>query len=94
MATDRIPAEEKIIWAHYFSAGGDWYVAELGEPGDDASTEAFGYMKLAAFPDGAEWGYFGLEGLEQVKAMGGLVIVERDCWWKPCRFSDIREVNG
>jgi hypothetical protein len=51
-------------------------------------------MKLAAFPDGAEWGYFGLEGLEQVKAMGGLVIVERDCWWKPCRFSDIREVNG
>lgn len=54
MVTDRIPAEEKIIWAHYFSVGGDWYVAELGEPGNDASTEAFGYMKLAAFPDGAE----------------------------------------
>jgi hypothetical protein len=50
MVTDRIPAEEKIIWAHYFSARRRPYVAELSEPGDDASTEPFGYMKLAAFP--------------------------------------------
>ena len=57
--------------------GGDICAAPRREPGDDANTEAFGYMKLAAFPDGAGWGYFGLEGLEQVKAMGGLVIVDR-----------------
>jgi len=59
-------------------------------------TEAFGYMKLAAFPDGAEWGYFGLEGLEQVKAMGGLVIVDRRARLlvEAVPVSDIREVNG
>lgn len=84
-ATESTPAEDKVIWAHYFSAGSDHWVAEL-----DAETgEAFGYAKMAGHPEGAEWGYFDLNELEQVNVRHGLVIVERDCWWKPVKFAEV-----
>lgn len=83
--TEGTPFEDKIIYAHYFSAASDYYIAEL-----DAETgEAFGYAKLAMFPEGAEWGDLDLEELEQVYAHGGRVIVERDMHWKPRKFSEI-----
>jgi hypothetical protein len=92
--TDKIPAlygtestssEDKIVYAHYFSAGGDWWLTEL----DQESGEAYGYTKLAQFPEGAEWGYVDLHELEQVNAHHGLVIVERDMDWTPTPFSQI-----
>jgi hypothetical protein len=86
--TDSIPAEDKIIPLHYFAASGDWWIAELGDNG-----EAFGYVKLAAFPEGAEWGYIDLNELEQVNVAHGLVIVERDMHWTPVKFSDIKEAQ-
>jgi Protein of unknown function (DUF2958) len=85
-ATEKTDPDDKIIHAHYFSAGSDHYVAEL----DPETGEAFGYARLAAFPEGAEWGYFDLSELEQVNAHGGLVIVERDCHWQPRKFSEIK----
>ena len=78
---------DKLIPLHYFSAAGDWYVAEM----DPETGEAFGYTRLAAYPDGAEWGYFDLAELEQVNVHHGLVIVERDMHWTPRKFSEIRE---
>lgn len=87
--TDRVPAEDKIIHVHYFSAGSDHYMAELNRE----TGEAFGYVKLAGYPEGGEWGYTDLEELEQVNAHHGLVIVERDLFWEPRKFSEIAELN-
>jgi hypothetical protein len=89
-ATERTPAEDKIIRQHYFAGGSDWYVAEL----DPETGEAFGYAKQAAYPEGAEWGYVSLPELEQVSAHHGLVIAERDLDWEPRRFADIEKVTA
>lgn len=84
-ATDGTPAEAKLILLHYFSAAGDWWIAEL----DQETGLAFGYARLAAFPEGAEWGYVSLPELEAVNAHHGLVIVERDLDWTPRKFGEI-----
>ncbi len=80
-ATENIPLDDKIVHAHYFGGPYDAYITELAEDG----VEAFGYTKLTSYPDG-EWGYIDLSELEEHK--GGLVIIERDCYWKPERFAD------
>jgi hypothetical protein len=84
--TTGIPMAEKSIPLHYFCAAGDWYIAEA----DFTTGEAFGYVKLAAMPDMAEWGYIDLNELEQLNVHHGLVIVERDMYWTPVKFSDIK----
>lgn len=87
MSTDGIPFAEKSIPLHYFSAAGDWWIAEA----DFDSGEAFGYVKLAAYPDGAEWGYIDLNELERLNVHHGLVIVERDMHWTQVKFGDIEK---
>ncbi len=84
--TEGTPTADKIVYIHYFSAIGNWYIVEV-DPMDD--NEAFGYARLNSDPDGAEWGYIDLEELEQINAMSGLVIVERDIYWTPKPFKDI-----
>ena len=83
--TERVPMQERMIPVHYFCASGDWWIAEA----DFSTGEAFGYVKLASYPDGAEWGYIDLNELEALNVHHGLVIVERDCYWTPVKFSDI-----
>lgn len=86
MSTEMTPLDDKLIPLKYFSAAGDWYIAEA----DFETGEAFGYVKLAAYPDGAEWGYIDLNELEQLNVHHGLVIVERDMYWEPVKFRDIK----
>jgi hypothetical protein len=81
--------DDPVVWLHYFCASGDWWVTEV----DQRNWEAFGYAKLAAFPGGAEWGYIDLEELEELNVHHGLVIVERDCYWTPVKFSKIKETK-
>lgn len=88
--TDGIQAEDKLVPLHYFSAAGDWWVTELGM--EDGHPVAFGYARLAGYPDG-EWGYADLAELEQVNVHHGLVIVERDLHWKPRKFAHIAEAR-
>ena len=83
--TEKVPVGDKLIPLHYFAASGDWWIAEL----DRETGWAFGYVKLSVNPDGAEWGYIDLAELETLNVMNGLVIVERDCYWTPCKFSEI-----
>jgi len=55
-------------------------------------SAASDHYRLAAFPEGAEWGYINLDELEQLRVEGprGLpVIVERDLNWEPQKFSQI-----
>src|SRR5260370_40568105 len=72
-ATDRVEPDDKIIHVHYFSAGSDHWVAEL----NPETGEAFGYTRLASYPEGAEWGYSDLGELEGGNAWCGPVISER-----------------
>jgi hypothetical protein len=88
-ATEEVPLAEKVIACHYFCAAGDWWIAEM----DPAAGLALGYAKLAAYPDAAEWGYIDLAELEALNQSGGLMIVERDLHWQPCKFSEIREAR-
>ena len=94
--SEHIPAEDKTIWLHYFSAASDHYMAEVwhepGQDGEPGQWMAFGYARLAAFPEGAEWGYISLDELEQLRVQGpgGVpVIVERDLNWEPEKFSQL-----
>lgn len=98
--TEHMPAEDKTIWLHYFSAASDHYLAEVwhepGQDGEHGQWMGFGYAKLAAYPEGAEWGYISLDELEQLRAHtpdGVPVIIERDLSWEPVKFSEIREAQ-
>ena len=73
-ATESTPTTAKTLHLHYFVGGHDWYVAEV----DRQTGEAFG---LTVVNGEAEWGYFDLNALEQVNVRGGLLVVERDCWF-------------
>src|ERR1035441_7366244 len=99
-ATEEIPFEDKVIHLHYFSAGTDYYIAELSfEPGEDGQSGrwlGFGYARLANQPEGAEWGLIDITALEAVKArsrQGLPVLVERDKWFEAQAFSAITEVE-
>lgn len=70
------PLAEIPIVGHYFSPNADWYVAEY----DAESGNAWGYVRFAHMPDGAEWGQFHLPELEQIHP-SPLYIVERDLYW-------------
>jgi hypothetical protein len=94
--SEHVPVEDKTIWLHYFSAVGDHYLAEVwyepGQEGEPGQWMAFGYARLAAFPEGAEWGYINMGELEQLRVedpRGLPVIVERDLDWEPKKFSQI-----
>lgn len=73
--TENTPCEHKTIYAHYFAAWGDWYIAEY----DPATGEAFGWCVLGADTTQGEWGYIDLPALESFRAERGLPrLVERD----------------
>jgi DUF2958 family protein len=56
---DQEPADT-MIWLHYFGPAGDWWITEL----DADEGYAFGYVRLSAMPDCAEWGSIDLAELE------------------------------
>jgi hypothetical protein len=87
--TESTATADKLIPLHYFCAAGDWWIAEL----DRETGKAYGYAKLTAHPEGAEWGYIDLAELEAINAHRGLVIVERDLYWQPRKFGDIKEAQ-
>lgn len=78
-----VPTAHKVVWLHYFSIAGDWWITEL----DQTEWRAFGYVKLSGYPYG-EWGDMDLKEMESVY-FPPFVIVERDMWWEPKKFSEV-----
>lgn len=72
---------DAIVHVHYFSAAGDWWLTEFDLDG----CEAYGYVRLTAFPEGAEWGSVWLPELEELKVVknGFPIYIERDLYWTP-----------
>jgi hypothetical protein len=79
-ATENVPLCEKMIHAHYFIGGCDWYLAEL----DPETGLAFGY----ADPGCGEWGYFDLVEMEQTLVKGWMVI-DRELGFVPKRVTEL-----
>ena len=90
-ATDGTPAADKLIHAHYFSAGTDFYLAELEQREQDGHWIAYGYAVHAGHPEGAEWGYSDLTEMEASRGRSGQglpLLTERDMGWQPKPFRE------
>lgn len=85
-ATQDTPWEKTVIHEHFFLGGSDWYAAEY-DPGDRLF---FGYAILNADLQNAEWGYFSLDELTEIKFRG--LEVDRDLHWKVRPASDIENI--
>lgn len=84
--TEDIPKDDKVVYAHYFLGGSDWYILELS-----VQLEAFCYAILGGYEEGQELGYTSLIELETVKVSTGSfdVFIERDLHWKPRPLGEV-----
>lgn len=80
--TENIKVEDKKIYMHFFIGGCDWWAAEYSPE----ERIFFGYACLGN-PECAEWGYFSLDELIDVKK--GYVQVDRDLHWNVKKVKDI-----
>lgn len=74
---------DKVVTAHYFVGGSDWWLTEL----DPATGVAFGFCA----PQGRSTGEWGLVDMVELEAMrpAGWLVVERDCHWHPVAFATL-----
>ncbi len=84
--TEHIPAEDKLIYIHFFIGGCDWYVSEYD--GDDIF---FGFAILNGDYENAEWGYISFAELTSIRIHG----LEIDCEtnWTPKKASEIENIS-
>jgi Protein of unknown function (DUF2958) len=87
-ATGDVPLDDKLIVLKLFTPWRDftWYIAEY----DPESGLMFGYA-TGVFEN--EWGYISLPELQGVIGPAGLRI-ERDRWFKPVKFSELKKKKG
>lgn len=87
-ATEGTPNREKVIHMHFFLGNCDWYAAEY----DPDQRIFFGFAVLNGDDRMAEWGYFSLDELRKLR--DGPFEVDRDLWWQPTKFKDIRDLQA
>jgi len=87
-STEDTPLPDKMIHMHFFLAKNDWYIAEY----DKENRLFFGFTILNGDTDMAEWGYISYDEMLSLRAMGGLLRIEREYakYWKirPAREID------
>ena len=83
--TEKVPLRDKLIHLHFFIGGCDWYIAEFD--GDDLF---WGFAILNNDYEMAEWGYFSLQELSELKV--SFLEVDRDLYWKPKRACEIEKI--
>lgn len=79
-ATEHIPAAQKMLYAHYFVASCDWYVAEF----DPTTGDAFGFADLGC----PEWGYFNLPEMEAL-LIHNFMVIDRKLDFKPISAQEL-----
>lgn len=85
--TESTPLEQKIVQAHFFLGGCDWYAVEY----DPKERRFFGYAILNSDFDSAEWGYFSYDELREIR-VGGFEI-DRDLHWRPQPAREIEKIR-
>lgn len=86
-STENTPLQEKLIYLHFFIGGCDWYAAEYDK------GIFWGFAILNSDLDNAEWGYFSLEEMREIKINRFLEI---DCelqeHWKIRKAAEIKKI--
>ena len=80
--TENVPAENKLIYLHFFFGGCDWFIAEYD--GDDLF---FGFAILNSDYEMAEWGYISFSELKSISIDG--LEIDRNIYWTPTKACDI-----
>ena len=86
-STESVSLKEKIIYMHFFIGGCDWYAAEY----DPESQIFFGFAILNDDLEMAEWGYFSLQELCDVKVE--FLEVDRDLHFEPQKAMEIERIK-
>ena len=86
-STENVPLKEKMIHMHFFIGGCDWYAAEYS-PEEQCF---FGFAILNNDLEMAEWGYFSLKELSDLKV--ALLEVDRDLDWKPQKAIEVERIK-
>ena len=86
-SSEHIPLKEKVIYMHFFIGGCDWYAAEY----DPQDKLFFGFAILNDDLEMAEWGYFSLEELSDIKVK--FLEVDRDIHFTPTKAIDIENIR-
>jgi len=86
-SSEDVPLREKMIYMHFFIGGSDWYAAEY----DPNEGIFFGFAVLNNDLEMAEWGYFSLEELSDLKVK--FVEIDRDLHFTPCKAVDIEDIR-
>ena len=86
-STEKVPLKEKMIHMHFFLGGCDWYAAEY----DPESRIFFGFAILNDDLEMAEWGYFSLQELCDLKVE--FLEVDRDLHFEPQKAMGIERIK-
>ena len=84
---DGIELPDKLVWAHFFLSGCDWWILEY----DPEDRLFYGYARLGGMEDCAEWGYTSFDELRQIEHQG--MQVDFDLHWKVRPVSEISEIS-
>ena len=87
--TEQVGLKDKLIHLHFFIGGSDWYAIEF-----DGQDTFWGFAILNGDNLNAEWGYFSLTELQQIRVGGW---VEVDCeleeHWDARPASKVGKIN-
>ncbi len=86
-STENIQLQDKIIYMHFFISGCDWYACEY----DSKDQIFFGFVILNDDYEMAEWGYFSLKELCELKV--SFVEVDRDLYFPPAKAIEIERIR-
>ncbi|MBU0506047.1 DUF2958 domain-containing protein [bacterium] len=85
-SSESTPLKEKVIHMHFFIGGCDWYATEY----DQQDKLFFGFAILNNDLEMAEWGYFSLPELAELKS--SFVEVDRDLYWNPTQAQNVERI--
>lgn len=86
-SSENIPLKEKMIHMHFFIGGCDWYTCEYSQE----EEIFFGFAILNNDYEMAEWGYFSLKELSELRV--SFLEVDRDLYFEPTKAVDIEEIR-
>jgi len=86
-STEDVPLKEKMIYMHFFIGGCDWYAAEY----DPENRIFFGFVILNNDLQNAEWGYFSLDELADLKFR--FIEVDCDLYFTPRKAKSIEKIR-
>ena len=86
-SSEKTPIQEKMIHMHFFIGGSDWYAAEY----NPEERNFFGFVILNNDYQMAEWGYFSLDELCDIKV--SYLEIDRDLHFAPTKAEDIPNIK-